>query len=1067
MIKTAFLIMVFMGLGAVYVKAQTTQNPIITLNKEQDLLLVGEQTYFLEDKTGKLTIEDILKPENQQKFQLVGKDVFTHTPSPSKFWFKASIQNLSKKEAWLAVESIYLWHIDYFSPKNGQYILQTQTGALRPEANKAYPSNVFWLPLGASSEIQTVYLSTYTQSVVEAPIRVGTILSLSQEKLKSDYLFGGFVGLMLVMFAYNLFLFFATQDRIYIPYLGYVLTSIFSAAHLNNYPILDLFLGEQYRPLLHLYFYFWVGVPFVFVGYFAIYFLNLKQHPPIFRKSIQFSIFIFAVLVPVANLFTIVPFYIQVIFNQIAAIFSAACLLSISFYLLFVKNERNALFYTLGWVWAILGFLIYLLSINGILPYHLLTRNAIFLGVGLEVLVFSLALADRINRLRIEKNSIYQENLKLIQEQTKLLEQKIAERTEAIKINEALLEKTTQLSRVGAWELDWRNGEIKWSRVTRLIHEVADDYNPNVEKSKVFYDFKGGLEKFNEVAFKCAADGTPLDLEMQIITAKNKPLWVRILGEAEFDKGKCIRLLGTFQDINERKRAEVETQEIKEKLSSVFESISEVVWSVRLPEQKAILITPSAETLFEIPIENLMENYRLWQTVVHPDDQPMIDLIENAFIDKKNYYYEYRIITQSGKLKWLGHRGNLIVNEEKTPIRIDGIISDITKRKLAEIENKQAQEKLSSIFNSISEMVWSISLPNRQTSLVTPSAEAIFELPLEQLKENYKIWETVVHPDDQEVVAKIRQALYTQSSYLYEYRIITKSGKLKWLSHSGKLIFNESNTPIRMDGMISDITQRKQAEEALSEEHKLLRTIIDNLPINIYVKDLLSKKIMVNKSELDYLGVKDEAEIIGKDDFEIYPENSAKLSFEEDKQVLGSGQAIIGLETINTKLNGDKCWFLTSKIPIRNSKGEIHGLVGISYDFTQRKQAEESLQKLVDELRQTQETLEQQAEEITTLNNHLEVLVEQRTQQLTRRNEQLNEYAFFNAHKLRAPIATILGLYQVLELGVSGEEKEMIVEKLRESVVLLDEMVKQSQGLLDEVDDKDNIINPQSDEDLT
>jgi light-regulated signal transduction histidine kinase (bacteriophytochrome) len=80
-------------------------------------------------------------------------------------------------------------------------------------------------------------------------------------------------------------------------------------------------------------------------------------------------------------------------------------------------------------------------------------------------------------------------------------------------------------------------------------------------------------------------------------------------------------------------------------------------------------------------------------------------------------------------------------------------------------------------------------------------------------------------------------------------------------------------------------------------------------------------------------------------------------------------------------------------------------------------------------------------------------LVEQRTEQLKRRNAQLNEYAFFNAHKLRAPIATILGLYQVLDLGITAEEREEIILKLRESVVLLDEMVKKSQSLLDEVND--------------
>lgn len=96
------------------------------------------------------------------------------------------------------------------------------------------------------------------------------------------------------------------------------------------------------------------------------------------------------------------------------------------------------------------------------------------------------------------------------------------------------------------------------------------------------------------------------------------------------------------------------------------------------------------------------------------------------------------------------------------------------------------------------------------------------------------------------------------------------------------------------------------------------------------------------------------------------------------------------------------------------------------------------------------EELQQSQEEVSTLNNHLEALVVQRTQKLTQSNQKLNEYAFFNAHKLRAPIATTLGLYELLKLDISLIEREMIFEKIKESIVLLDEMVKRSQRLLDE-----------------
>lgn len=926
--KTILFILIFIGLASNYAQAQVIlENSIITFKNEKDVLMVGRQVSILEDKTGILTIEDILEPENQQKFHLSDKDIFNHIPTQSKFWFKLTIQNLSNKEAWIELGSLYLSYIDYFIPQQQQYVLAVQTGSLRPKANKAYPSNVYLLPLGSSKEVQTIYFSTHTEDLIEVPIKVGSVLSLSQEKAKSDYLVGGFVGLMLVMFAYNLFLLFAIGDKIYIPYLGYVLTTILSAAYLNNYPILTLFFPESHEYLVHKYVYSWLNAPVAFAGYFAIQSLNLKHYSKTFKRLIEFNIFIFSIFIPSLSLFELIPFYMQAIFCQIMTLFYAACLLYICYYLWLVKKNKNAIFYAIGWTWAILSVLVYLSCMNGILPYHPIYRNAIFWGVGLEALLFSLALADRITRLRKEKAAIQEENLRLVREQNEVLEKKVSERVFDVSHYQQLLEQTGRMAGIGAWEWDLLTQKTSWSAVTKEIHGVSADYEPNsgLENATTFYKKVGNIDKFEAATKQCALDGTPFDLELELTTAKGKEIWVRVLGNAEFKDGKFVRMYGTFQDIDQMKRAEIEMREVKEKLSSVFNSISEVVWSVRLPDNKMLLMTPSAVDLYGIGFDDFMGD---------------------------NTY-----------------------------------------------------------------------------------------------------WEKAIHPDDKAIVGTIHQELQTKGSYYQEYRIVSTTGEIKWISNHGKIIFDESGVPIRLDGLIADISKRKQVEEALTEEHKLLRTIIDNIPINIYVKDLQLKKVLANKAEYEYVGAKSEAEVIGKGDSELFPEETVQQSLKEDKFVIETGQSILGRETLGVQFEGVQGWFLTSKIPLRNQAGQITGLVGISYNFTARKQAEDALMQLLEQLQYAQGVSQQQAEEIAMLNNQLEMQVEERTRQLIRRNTQLNEYAFFNAHKLRAPVATILGLYQVLDLDISAEEREMIIQKLRESVVLLDLMVRKSQKLLDEVED--------------
>jgi PAS domain S-box-containing protein len=132
---------------------------------------------------------------------------------------------------------------------------------------------------------------------------------------------------------------------------------------------------------------------------------------------------------------------------------------------------------------------------------------------------------------------------------------------------------------------------------------------------------------------------------------------------------------------------------------------------------------------------------------------------------------------------------------------------------------------------------------------------------------------------------------------------------------------------------------RRAAENKLTEERRLLRTIIDNIPVSIYAKDLEYKKTLANKSELKHLGLESEVEVLGKTDYDIYEESIANNTLIEDQQVICEGQSILG----EVKPMGDDNWALISKLPLRNENEQIVGLVGISIDYTERKKTQEQL----------------------------------------------------------------------------------------------------------------------------
>ncbi|MDR3575774.1 MAG: PAS domain S-box protein [Anaerolineaceae bacterium] len=144
---------------------------------------------------------------------------------------------------------------------------------------------------------------------------------------------------------------------------------------------------------------------------------------------------------------------------------------------------------------------------------------------------------------------------------------------------------------------------------------------------------------------------------------------------------------------------------------------------------------------------------------------------------------------------------------------------------------------------------------------------------------------------------------------------------------------------------ILDITERKLTEESLQNERLLLRTLIDNIPDSIYMMDLEGRKTLVNSTELRFLGAKSEAEVLGKNDFDLYPKELAEKFFADNLAVMQAGKPLINREEYIFDEKEQKRWLLTSKYPLRDRNGQVIGLVGIGRDITERKLAEENLRK--------------------------------------------------------------------------------------------------------------------------
>ncbi|RYF24213.1 MAG: PAS domain S-box protein [Flavobacteriales bacterium] len=139
---------------------------------------------------------------------------------------------------------------------------------------------------------------------------------------------------------------------------------------------------------------------------------------------------------------------------------------------------------------------------------------------------------------------------------------------EALRETKKMLEQTSAVAGVGGWQIDMQTQMLYWSEVTKEIHGVPKDYQPTVENAIEFYKEGESRAAISEAVAIATTDGSPWNLELQVNTMQNELIWVRAMGAAEFKNGKCVRIYGTFQNINEKKVAQLEKDRVSAILSA-------------------------------------------------------------------------------------------------------------------------------------------------------------------------------------------------------------------------------------------------------------------------------------------------------------------------------------------------------------------------------------------------------------------------------------------------------------------------------------------------------------------
>jgi two-component system NtrC family sensor kinase len=246
-------------------------------------------------------------------------------------------------------------------------------------------------------------------------------------------------------------------------------------------------------------------------------------------------------------------------------------------------------------------------------------------------------------------------------------------------------------------------------------------------------------------------------------------------------------------------------------------------------------------------------------------------------------------------------------------------------------------------------------------------SEAIQEIsgypPSDFINNRVRSFASIIHPQDR---AKVEQALSQSISnkqpYEIEYRIVKADGSIAWVYDKGRGIFDESeetqiqDLPIQIDGVILEITKRKQTEADLHYTQTFLNSVLENLPVAVFIKDALELRVMYwNKASEDLFGYSRE-EVLGKNDYNLLSKKQANYLQTKDRKVITAGQLVeISEAPILTPHRGER--FLHSKqVPLLDETGIPRYILGICEDITEQKALWEAQRKSETHYRRLLET---------------------------------------------------------------------------------------------------------------
>jgi len=488
------------------------ENPTKNLPIEHDI-------YFFEDKNDTFSIAKIAELED---FKLITNKVQNFGITSSSIWLRLTIKNKTNVEDLiLQVNQPIIDEVDFYNydDKLKKYTVISM-GEYQAFSLRKYltPQYFFDLRIPRDS-VRTYFLKVRCKENMQIPLYIGTRISVLNNSVVSNLASGIYIGIMLVMILYNLFIFGTLRDKSYIIYSIYIVFILLTQTSLQGYTF--QFLWPNFP---------WIAVhsPFLFPALVGVVALEFFKRFLLIKERINLAYkisYLFLLPYGISISLGFFGYYsVSFIIVEATAAVVSIFMLVIAF-MIYWRGYSEARFFLLGWSVFLLGVCIYVFKDFGVLAYNNFTRYTMHFGSAVEVILLSFALADRINILKKEKElsqaealTALEQNQKLIGEQNILLEQKVHERTMALETtNDALNVTLTHLKDTQSQLVDAEKMASLGQLTAGIAHEINNPINfvsANLRPLKMdIDDILGLIDKYEEISLDTLLDAKLKEIE--------------------------------------------------------------------------------------------------------------------------------------------------------------------------------------------------------------------------------------------------------------------------------------------------------------------------------------------------------------------------------------------------------------------------------------------------------------------------------------------------------------------------------------------------------------------------